>query len=141
MTAKSNTWETQLLQFVFNATAVPWDSGLTNLFISAHTSSPGEAGAQNTNEANYTGYTRVTMSRSSSAFTVASGSMSLASPITFGACSAGTNTITHVGIGSSFSSTGSLIYYGTVSSPSGGLVVNSGITPSFAAAALTLAED
>lgn len=35
-----------------------------SLYISLHTSDPGEAGSQTTNEANYTSYARVAVARS-----------------------------------------------------------------------------
>lgn len=90
-------------------------------------SSPGSLGT----EATYTGYARVALSGlmgSSSG-----GSSTNSSAITFGACTAGTNTI----VGFAFmdaASGGNLLKYGTCA-----LSVSAGITPQFATGALTSA--
>lgn len=106
-----------------------------NVFVSLHTSSPGEApaGGQGEAEATYTGYARVAVARSAAGWTVAAaadpGNVSNAAAITFGACTAGTNTITHFGIGSDTSGAGNLFLHGALTAS---LAVSAGITPSFA---------
>ena len=65
--SKSNAYETDLLGLLFNGTAIAniadnaASAPLTDLFVALHTADPGEAGNQGTNEANYTGYNRVTV--------------------------------------------------------------------------------
>jgi hypothetical protein len=71
-----------------------------NFYISLHTADPGAGGSQTTNEATYTGYARIPIVRSASGFTVASGVVSNAALAAFAACTGGTNSITHFGIGS-----------------------------------------
>ena len=74
--SKSNTFENDLLQLIFNATAIAniadnaASSPLTQLFVALHTADPGETGVQNTSETAYTGYARVAVNRNSGAWTV-----------------------------------------------------------------------
>lgn len=130
--AKGNTFENDLLKLIFQATAIAniadnaASSPLTNLYVSLHTSSPGEAGDQTTNETTYTSYARVAVARSGSGWTVTNNSVSPAATISFPACTGGTATITHFGIGTASSSTGKLLYYGTVTP---NISVSSGVTP------------
>lgn len=130
--AKGNTFEEDLLKLIFNATAIAniadnaASSPLTNLYVSLHTSSPGEAGDQTTNETSYTGYARKAVARSGSGWTVSGNSVSPAATISFDPCTGGTATITHFGIGTASSSTGKLLYYGTVTP---NISVSSGVTP------------
>lgn len=139
-----NTFENDLMKLIFNATAVAniadnaATSPLTNLYISLHTADPGEAGDQTTSEATYTGYARVAVLRSSSGWTVSANQAVNLATITFGACTAGTNTITHFAVGTASSSTGKILISGALTSS---LSVSSGITPQFSASALTLSAD
>lgn len=104
-----------------------------NFHISLHTANPGEAGDQTTSEAAYTGYARVAVARTAGGWTVAGSNISNAAAVTFGLCSAGSETITHFGIGSDAAGAGNLFLYGALAA---GLAVSAGITPSFAIGAL-----
>ena len=55
--SKGNIMENDLVKFMFNNTAMP--SYGSNLYLSLHTSDPGEAGDQTSNETDYTNYTRI----------------------------------------------------------------------------------
>ena len=116
-----NTFENDLLKLIFNATAIAniadnaASSPLTNLYISLHTSDPGEAGDQTTNEATYTSYARVAVARTTGGWTVTNNSVSPVASITFPACTGGTNTITHFAVGTASSGTGKLLISGTIS--------------------------
>ena len=143
----TNTFETELLQHYFqngshgnigNAGGMQPSSGAGNFFISLHTSDPGEAGSQTTNEADYTSYARGTGVRSSSGWTVSGNNASNTAAIGFPAATGGTNTISHFGIGFAGSGTGSLDFYGTVTTP---LIVSNGVTPSFAIGELDVNAD
>lgn len=121
--SKTNTWENDLLLLVFNNTdaANIGDAGglrgsvtAGNLVISLHNADPGEAGTQLTNETNYTGYTRVTVARSGAGFVVTGSTVNPAANIDFPQCTAGSTTITHIGIGTSTSGAGKLLYKGTL---------------------------
>lgn len=139
-----NTFENDLMKLIFNATAIAnmadnaATSPLTNLYISLHTADPGEAGDQTTSEATYTGYARVAVLRTSGGWTVTNNQAVNASTITFGACTAGTNTITHFAVGTASSSTGKILISGALTAS---LSVSAGITPQFSASALTLSAD
>ena len=92
--------------------------------------SASSASAQGT-EAAYTGYARVALSGLLGA--ASSGSGSNSSPIPFPACTGGSSTVVGFIItDSATSGAGNLLYFGACS-----LSVSSGITPQFAAGALT----
>src|SRR4051812_46718455 len=116
---KSDAWESDILKLLFNATATAniadnaATSPLTNLYISLHTADPADAGTESTSEATYTGYARVAVARTSGGWTVSGTSPSQAvnaAQINFAACTAGSNTITHVGIGVASSGATKLLY-------------------------------
>jgi len=144
----TNASETALLNLMFanenfanvgDATGLRGSSTAGSFYISLHQSSPGEAaaGGQQENEADYTGYARVAVARTSGAWTVSGNSVVNASSIAFGACISGSNTITHFGIGTSSSGAGSLLFFGSI----GSLAVSAGITPAFAPGAMTITAD
>lgn len=134
----TNAFETALLTLYFNNTDhanVGDAAGIQNsatagsFYISLHTGDPGEAGDQTTSEATYTSYARVAVARSGAGWTISSANVSNAAAINFPAATAGTNTITHFGIGSDSSGAGNLFFKGALSAS---LAVSAGITPSFA---------
>jgi hypothetical protein len=130
--SKSNAFETDLLELIFNATALAdlaendATTPATNLHVSLHTADPGEAGVMNTSEATYTSYARVAVLRTSGGWTVTGNSVSPVAAITFPACTGGTNTITHFGVGVGASGATYLIYSGTVTP---NISVTNGVTP------------
>jgi len=142
----TNAAETALLQLIFNntnwanigdATGLRGSTTAGSFFISLHTSDPGEAGNQTTNEISYTGYARISVARSAGGWTVTGNSVSPVSAITGGAMTGGAGgTVTNFGVGTDSSGTGNLVLKGTVS-PS--IVVTTGVTPSLTTAtALTV---
>lgn len=149
--SKGDTFENDLMKLIFQATPIAnladnaATSPLTSLYVSLHTADPGETGNQTTSEATYTGYSgggRQAVVRTSSGWTVSANTATNAAIVAFGACTAGSpNTITYAAVGTASSGTGKLLYSGAISSPSGGLVVNPGITPSFAIGAISVSED
>lgn len=150
MAGFSDAYELSLLKLVLNATAITGiadntaTSPLTNTYLALYTADPTDAGAANNNEATYTGYARVAIARNngSPAWTCATASGTTTAKntatVTFGADTVGTNTITHAAIVETSSGVGNIIASGALTSP---LVVNPGITPSFAANALVLSLD
>lgn len=134
--SKSNSWENGLLLLLFNntnfanagdATGLRGSSTAGSLYFSLHTSDPGEAGSQTTNEIAYTGYARVAAARSGSGFTVTANSVSNAATVAFGAMTAGAGgTVTHFGVGTDSSGAGTLLYSGTVTA---NINVVNGVTP------------
>lgn len=148
--SKGNDFENDLLLLLFNNTAIANigdaaglqpSAGAGSLFVSLHTADPGEAGDQTTSEANYTGYARIGVTRAGAGWTVAANEASNAALITFGACTAGNNTITYIGIGTLTAGAGMLMYSGAVTDPVAGLAVTVGITPKIQIGDLDTTED
>lgn len=136
--AASTAFATALLDLLLQNTAlanIGDASGLQpsaaagSLYIALHTASPGVGGNQSTNEAAYTGYARVAVARSSAGWTVTGDAYSNAAAISFGACTAGSETETYFSVGTSATGAGEILLFGALTS---GLAVSSGITPSFA---------
>jgi hypothetical protein len=116
----SNSFEQAIALLIFNNTVftgIAEPSAVAgNLFVSLHIADPGEAGAQNTSEATYTGYARIPVARSAAGWNVAAGVVNPVNNLDFGECTAGTETITHVGIGSASTGAGVLYFSGVLSS-------------------------
>jgi hypothetical protein len=112
-------------------------SPLTQLFVSLHTADPGAAGSQTTSEAAYTGYARVAVARTSGGWSISNETISNVGAINFPLCTGGSETETFVGVGTVSSGAGVLLWAGPLTA---GLAVSNGITPSFAAGALTITE-
>jgi hypothetical protein len=145
--SKSNSWETALLNLVFNntdaanigdATGLRGSSTAGSFYVSLHTADPGEAGNQTTNECAYTSYARVAVARSGSGWTVSGNTVTNAALIQFPQCTGSSETATHFGIGTASSSTGVLLYKGALSAS---LAISSGIQPQFEAGSLDGSED
>lgn len=145
--SKSNTFENDLLLLLFNntnianigdATGVRGSSTAGSLYLSLHTSDPGEAGDQTTNEIAYTGYARQAVARSGSGFTVSGASVTLAANVDFPEMTGGVGgTVTHFAVGTASSGTGKILYSGTTDPDP---VVASGVTPRLKAAT-SITED
>lgn len=138
----SNASETNLLNLLFNNTDWPNvgdAAGLQNsatagsFYVALHSSDPGDAGDQTTNEVSYTGYGRVAVARSGAGFTVAGAQVSNAATVQFGECTAGTATATHFSVGLLSSGAGDILYSGALSASRS---ISAGITPLFNAGAL-----
>lgn len=142
-----NTAETDLLELIFQA--VTWNniaendstSPATNFYVSLHTASPGETGSQTTSETTYGSYARQAVARTTAGWTVSGNTADNAGAITFPEATSGPSTVTHWGIGLSLTGAGTLLAYGTVDTPTSGLVVNTGVQPQFAAGALDITLD
>lgn len=135
MAAKGTTFASDLLKLILNNTAIAnvGDAGglqpsatAGSVYVSLHTSSPGAGGAQNTNEAAYTGYARVAVARSAGGWTITSNAVSPTATIVFGPCTAGSETETHAGIGTILSGAGKLMWFGALSPT---IPVSNGTTP------------
>lgn len=139
--SKTNALETAILELIFNATAIAdlaendSSSPATTLTVSLHTGDPGEAGDMTTSEATYTSYARVTVARTTGGWTVTGNSVSPVANVTFPTSTGGTNTITHVGVGTGVSD--NLLYSGAISPT---IAVTSGVTPIITTAS-TITED
>ena len=132
MAGKSNAFETDLLELIFNGTAIAniadnaSSSPATNLYVSLHTGDPTDAGDQTSNECAYTSYARVAVARGAGGWTITGDSVSPVSNIQFAECTGGTESVTHWAIGLSSTGSGYLLYAGTVSPT---IAVTTGVTP------------
>ncbi|MEY4183515.1 MAG: Sphingobium phage Lacusarx [Planctomycetota bacterium] len=121
--SKSNAFEQSLLELLFNnsnianvgdATGLRGSSTAGSLYIALHTSDPGEAGSQTTNECAYTSYARQSVARSVAGFTISGNTASLAANVDFPEATGGSETATHFSIGTSSSGAGSILYKGSI---------------------------
>jgi hypothetical protein len=118
-----------------NDTSAP----ITNTYVSLHTANLTAGTNQQTdNETAYTDYDRVAVLRSSGWDAASGGATANAATISFPQCGASGATLTHVAVGTAdYPSAGTVWHYGSLNA---NLVVSSGITPQFAAGALTITE-
>ena len=133
---KSTTAANDTLDAFLRAVDPSWRAG-ANRFIALHTADPGNAGTQTTSEATYVGYARVSVVASTGFTAAAAGSASNTGLIQFPQCTGGTNTITHVTIGTASSGAGQVIYRGTLGAS---LSVANLIQPQFSIGSLTATE-
>ncbi len=102
-------------------------------YVGLHTASPGAAGTQLTSEATYGAYARVGVSRSGSTGWTVSGTaptqFANTATVTFPQSTGTTNTLTDATLGRASSGAGEIFYYGTIGTPAGGLIINTGIYP------------
>lgn len=146
----ANAFENDVMLLFFNntnianmgdATGVRGSTTAGNLYVSLHTADPAETGNQSTNEISYTGYARVAVARSGAGWTVsgtAPTQAANAAAVTFGACTAGSGTATHFGIGLETSGATRLAFSGALTAS---LAISAGITPSFASGQLVATAD
>lgn len=119
--SKGNTFENDLLKLIFNGTPIAniadnaASGPLANLYFALHTADPGEGGAQNTTEADYSGYARVAVSRDTGGFTVTNNSVSPAANVDFPESAGAGTTLTHWSLGTASSGTGKVLYKGALS--------------------------
>ena len=149
--SKSNSFENQLLLHIFNNSAIanvgdasglPASAAPGNLYVRLYTSAVTVDDATIGTECAYTGYVSggVAVARSGAGWTVSGNNASNTAAITFGACTAGSETVRYFAIWKD-NSTGTdshRLYWGQLTSD---LAVSSGITPEFAAGALDVNED
>lgn len=145
--SKSNSAENGWLALLFNNSAFAniGDAGglqpsavAGSLYVSLHTGDPGEAGDQTTNECAYTSYARVAVARSGAGWTVSGNQASNTAQVQFPASTGGSETATHIAIGTATSGTGVLLYSGALDAS---LAIGTGVQPTFAIGALVASED
>ena len=131
----SNTTENATLKLHLQGTDPSYRAGATQ-YLALFTADPGET-ASLAAEANYTGYARVALTKSS-AWTDNGSTFNNAALIQFGACTAGTNALTHFAVVDTASGAVSQMVSGALSAT---LNVSACIQPQFAAAALAITCD
>jgi len=113
-------------------------SPLTNTYVALHTADLTAAtNSQAENETAYTNYARQAVARSTGWDAASGGATQNAATISFPQCGVTGATLTHVSTGTTVSGATPVWHYGALNSP---LAVSSGITPQFAAGALTVTE-
>ena len=140
---KSTATANSIVNLMYRAT--PWAnvadnaaaSPLTNTYVGMYIGSPGTGDDQTTNETSYTNYARQAVARSTGWDAAAGGATANAATISFPQCGVTGATLTHVATGTALTLAGHVWHQGALNSP---LAVSSGITPQFAAGALTITE-
>ena len=146
----SNDFEAELLDLIFNnsnianigdATGLRGATAAGSFYVALFTADPGEADSAS-NEASYTGYARVAVARSAGGWTrsgTAPTQVANTSAVTFGQCTAGSNTITHAAIcKAGTAGVADILLSGALSSS---LAVSTNITPQFNASQLVFTLD
>lgn len=111
---------------------------LTNTYVGMHTADlTAGTNSQAEDETAYTNYARQAVARSTGWTAASGGATENAATISFPQCGASGATLTHVSTGVGSSGATAVWHYGELNSP---LAVSSGITPQFAAGALTITE-
>jgi hypothetical protein len=131
----SNSTENAVLLALLKGTDPSYRAGATQ-YLALFTGDPGET-ASLAAEANYTGYARVALTKSS-AWTDGGSTFTNAALVQFGACTAGTSAITHFAVVDTASGAVEMMISGALS---GTLSVSSGIQPQFAANSLSIGAD
>ena len=131
----SNTTETAALDCFLRGTDPSYRAAATP-YLALFTADPTES-ASLAAEATYTGYARVALTKAT-AWTGTASPFTNAALVQFGACTAGTNAITHFAVVDTASGAVAMMISGALSST---LNVSSGIQPQFAIGALSINAD
>lgn len=131
-----NTTENDIMTYIFDTTAPVW-AGNANFWVALHTADPGEAGTATTNEAAYTSYARVSISRTTG-FTVTGNQIENTVAIQFPQSTGAGSDVTHFSVVTTSSGAGQIIMRGALSAA---VSTGVGIQPQFAAGALTATID
>jgi hypothetical protein len=131
----SNTTENVALKMFLQGADPAYRSGATQ-YLALFTSDPGET-ASLTGEATYEGYERVALTKAT-AWTDGGSTFTNAALIQFGACTSGTNAITHFAVVDTDEGAVAMMISGALS---GTLNVSAGIQPQFAIGALSISAD
>lgn len=130
-----NTTENAVLKALLQGTDPSYRAGATQ-YLALFTGDPGETGSLAA-EATYTGYARVALTKAS-AWTDSGSTFTNAALIQFGACTAGTNALTHFAVVDTASGAIAMCISGALSAT---LNVSAGIQPQFAIGALSVSAD
>lgn len=131
----SNTTEADILDVLLRGLDPSYRAGATQ-YLAMFTADPSETGSI-ADEADYTGYARVALTKSS-AWTGTASPFTNAALIQFGACTAGTNALTHFAVVDTASGAVNMMISGALSAT---LNVSAGIQPQFAGGVLSISAD
>ena len=107
-----------------------------NVFISLHTADPTQAGNQQSNEATFGGYARQQVN-AGAGWDIVGDTADNSADITFPEASSGSETITHIGVGTALSGAGNLLYLNALT---GSVAVSTGVTVKINAGNLIIIE-
>ena len=131
----SNATEADALDVFLRGLDPAYRAGANN-YLALFTADPGET-ASLAAEANYTGYARVAIAKASS-WTGTSSPFTNTNLIQLGACTAGTNALTHFAIVDTASGPVGMMISGSLSAT---LNISAGIQPQFQAGSLSVSAD
>lgn len=131
----SNATENATLKMHLQGTDPAYRAGATQ-YLALFTADPGETGSL-VAEASYTGYARVALTKAS-AWTDGGSTFTNTALIQFGACTAGSNALTHFAVVDTASGAVAQMISGSLSAT---LNVSAGIQPQFAAGQLSIGAD
>lgn len=131
----SNATENATLKMHLQGTDPAYRAGATQ-YLALFTADPGET-ASLTAEADYIGYARVALTKGT-AWTDGGSTFTNAALIQFGACTAGSNALTHFAVVDTASGVVAQMISGSLSAT---LNVSAGIQPQFAAGQLSIGAD
>lgn len=131
----SNTTENATLKMHLQGTDPDYRAGATQ-YLALFTADPGESGSL-VAEATYTGYARVALTKAT-AWTDGGSSFTNAALVQFGACTAGTNALTHFAVVDTASGAVEQMISGELAAT---LNVSAGIQPQFSPASLSITAD
>lgn len=131
----SDTTETAALNLFLRGTDPAYRAGATQ-YLALFTADPTDT-ASLAAEANYTGYARVALTKAS-AWTGTASPFTNTNLIQFGACTAGTNALTHFAVVDTASGAVAMMISGALSAT---LNVSAGIQPQFAGGSLSIAAE
>ena len=131
----SDTTETAALNLFLRGTDPAYRAGATQ-YLALFTADPTDT-ASLAAEANYTGYARVALTKAS-AWTGTASPFTNTNLIQFGACTAGSNALTHFAVVDTASGAVAMMISGALSAT---LNVSNGIQPQFAPASLSISAE
>lgn len=134
MAAFGNTTRNDLIKYILQDIDPSWGNA-ANLYVSFHTANPGFGGSQTTSECAFGSYARATVARSAVGFSESGDTGANAAAIQAPECTSGSETVTHVAIGTASSGAGQIIVTAALNSPRN---VSAGIQLQFNVGALTL---
>lgn len=135
--SKSNTTENDTLNAILRGVDPSWRSNASR-WVGLHIADPGEGGSQTTSEAAYGSYARQQITAATGFSAASGGSSQNTGLIQFPEATSGSETITHISVGTEESGAGQILYSGALNAARS---VSTGIQPQFAIGALVVTED
>ena len=133
---KSTVTCNETLDAILRAVDPAWRSGVSR-YVALHTAALDASSAQNTSEATYTSYARITVTAATGFSAGSSATSSNTGLLQFPEATGGADTVTYISIGTALSGAGQVLYFGALDSSRS---ISNGIQPQFAIGALDITE-